>query len=238
MAFPNVPNVPGVPALPRLPGVVGAVVNLLVADALSLLGIQSAQWGLFKDGVPVVVAESVVSFEWKGGGTVATFPIEPAASGGTPGTFESYDKVMQPFNVRLRFACGGTVEDRQALEDSVEAAINSLDLMDAVTPEKTYQNVNPTSADYRRTAVSGVGLLVVDVLCEQIRSTASSTFTGAQGGTGNSTPGFDTNNSTTQISVRPAASIVNPQSPSASPQVNNGTVQPVANTTSQFDFPL
>ncbi|CAN7373467.1 hypothetical protein LJR220_003330 [Bradyrhizobium sp. LjRoot220] len=233
VGFPNVPFAPGVPALPRAPGFVGVVVDLLLADALSIFGDNSSQWGLFVDGVPVVTAESVLSFEFKEGATVATFPVEPPASGGSPGTFESYDKVMRSFDVRLRFSTGGSPEDRQALLDSARAAVRSLDLMDAVTPEATYESVNPTHWDYRRTADRGVGLLVVDIFCEQIQATASTSFTTAQSGAS----GIDTSTSTTQISVRPAASIVNPQSPSASPQVNGGTVQPVANAPGQFDFP-
>lgn len=219
--FPNVPFAPGVPPLPRLPGAIGAVVNLILSDALSLLaGLGEAQWGLFLDGIPVIFAESVVSFEFKQGAQVANFPIEG-------GKFEAYDKVQRPFDVRLRFATGDTLAARQDLLDSAREAVESLDLMDAVTPEAIYENVNPTHFDYRRTAQNGVGLIVVDIFCEQIRTTASSTFTSSNPTTSGST-GLTTNDTTTEISVRPAAAIVSPQSPGASPQVNVGTVQPQA----------
>lgn len=231
--FPDVPDLPGVPALLRAPGIAAIeTVVLLIADALGLLIPSQQEWGLFLDGEPVVTAESVVSFEFKQGYTVATFAIEPNDQ--SPGTFESYDKVQHPFDVRLRFTTGGDLSARQELIESCEAACASLDLMDAVTPERTYQSLNPTHMDYRRTAISGVGLLSIDVFCEQIRSTASSTFTSAQSST--SSQGFDTSTSKTDISVRPAASIVSPQSPSASPQIDGGTVQPVSNAPGQFDL--
>lgn len=240
MGFPNVPFAPGVPAIPRAPGFVGQVIDLLISDALNLLGLNDSQqqWGLFLDGIPVVIAESVISFEFKQGYRIATFPVEPPSSG-QPGTFESYDKVEMPFDVRLQFATGGAPEDRQALLESARAAVRSLDLMDAVTPTQTYQGVNPTRLSYRQTAVNGVGLIVVDIFCEQIRATATSTFTNAQtAGTGGAAGAAATSGSgtTTDISVRPAAAIINPQSPSAAAQVNGGTVQPLTNSPGQFDL--
>lgn len=222
--FPNIPALPGVPPLPRLPGAAGAVVDLLLGDVLSLLtGLGGPQWGLFVGGLPAVTAESVVSFEFKQGYRISNFPVEE-------GLFESYNKVQQPFDVRLRFSTGGDVSDRQALIDSAEAAIASLELMDAVTPEAVYESLNPVHMDYRRTAVAGVGLLIVDIFCEQVRATASSSFTNAQQGTGS---GLTTAQTTTEISVRPASSIVNPQSASAALQISGGTVQPIIPTASQ-----
>lgn len=234
MSFPNVPNVPGVPALPRLPGAVAAVVDLLVADALSLFsGFAAPEWGLFIDGGSAVTAESVVSFEFKQGFSISNFPVEG-------GLFESYNKVQRPFDVRLRFSTGGTLADRQELLASVAAAVNSLDLMDAVTPEATYSNVNPVHYDYRRTSVNGVGLLVVDVFCEQIRAVAASNFTnvsqpsassGTSGTTGTSSN--SSSNAPGSFNDRFPASISSPQSPSASPQVSGGTVQPQMPTPAQ-----
>ena len=221
MIFPNVPFAPGVPPLPRIPGAIGVVVDLILSDALSLLaGLGEQQWGLFLDGAPVVEAESVVSFEFKKGAQVANFPIEG-------GKFEAYDKVQRPFDVRLRFSTGDTLAARQDLLESAQAAVDSLELMDAVSPEAVYENVNPTHMDYRRTAVNGVGLIIVDVFCEQIRTTATSTFTSSSTNSSLApTTGLTTNDTTTEISVRPAAAIVNPVAPSAAAMVNGGTVQP------------
>lgn len=237
MIFPNIPNLPGVPPLPRLPGAVETVVQLLTSDVLSVFGAGVTNvWGLFLNNAPVVTAESVISFEFKQGYTIATFPVER-------GSFESYDKVQQPFDVRLRFATGGTLADRQELLESARAACASLDLMDAVTPLATYENINPTHMDYRQTDVRGVGLLVVDLFCEQVRATASSSFTNSatSGATPASTdlpnvtvkPG---NDGTGQFNDRFSAAIVNPQSPSAAPVINAGTVQPVNVAPGQFDL--
>jgi len=170
MAFPNVPIAPGVPPLPRDPGAAIAAVELLVADAISVFGLFDQQrWGLFKNNLPVVVADNVVSFDFKQDYTVSNYPLEQ-------GAFESYDKVTVPFDVRLQFSMGGSELDRQEFLQSITAIAGTLDLFDAVTPEQVYPSVNVVHCDYRRTSGSGLGLLVVDVWCLQVRVTAQTSF--------------------------------------------------------------
>lgn len=227
MAFPNVPNLPGVPPLPRASlAVVPAVIELLAADVFSFFGGPLfQQWGLFLNGAPAVVAESVVSFEFKKGSSISSFPVEE-------GGFESYNKVRRPFDVRLRFSTGGTIADRQDLLDSIDAAVDSLDLMDAVTPEMTYESVNPLHYDYRRSAMQGVGLLIVDVFCEQVRVTATSSFTSSAAQGTNTTTSSSSSSGASSASAT-TTSISNPQSASAAPRISDGTVQPVTPSASQ-----
>lgn len=227
--FPNIPFAPGVPAIPRAPGALGAVIDLVITDALSLLGLGAAQeWGLFFNGAPAVVAESVVSFDFKKGSSITTAPTED-------GAFESYNKVRRPFDVRLRFSTGGTPADRQALLDSVDAVCESLDLFDAVTPEATYENLNPIDYSYRRTASAGQGMIIVDMLCEQVRVTATSSFTSTSTGSTTTTSG-GTSNVVGTVKFRDTPGSINqPQAASAAAQTNDGTVQPVAPTQSQSD---
>lgn len=240
MAFPDVPFAPGVPALPRVPGVVVEVAQLLVADALSLLsGLAQQPWGLFLNGEPVVTAESVVSFDFKKDANIPKFPIEG-------GSFESYNKVKRPFDVRLSFSTGGSPADRQALLESVDAAVDSLDLMDAVSPEAVYPSVNPIHYDYRRTSSKGVTLLVVDVFCEQVRVRASSTFTTSSSSTtpasGNGAAGAGSNGTDANASASfndrfsAAGSIVEPKPASATPLVNGGVVQSTTAAPDQFSL--
>lgn len=243
MAIPFVPIGPGVPNLP-IGNVLNAVVDQVVADILDLLADNGQQWGLFLDGEPAVIAESVVSFEYKQNYRISNFAIEPSNQQ-SAGGFESFNKVQMPFDVVLRFATGDTPTARQELLESVDAACASLDLMDAVTPEAVYQSINPIHYDYRRTAVNGVTLLIVDVFCEQVRTTASSSFTNAQQ-TGTGATAADTTITPTTSPAAggtgaAAAVISQPASASAAPTISNGTVQPTippANSTLNFDFPL
>lgn len=232
MGIPFVPIGPGVPRLPGANTII-ALADQVLADVLDLFAGQQP-WGLFLDGEPVVIAESVVSFEFKQNYRISTFAIEPSNQQ-SAGGFESYNKVQMPYDIVLRFATGDTPAARQAILESAQAACASLDLMDAVTPEQVYQSINPTHFDYRRTAQNGVGLIIVDMFCEQVRTTASSSFTNAQQqGTGGNASNTEITPSANQGSVGGnSATIVRPLSASAAAVVSNGTVQPSQATSAQ-----
>lgn len=212
--------IPGLPALAA--DIVINAVSLITADILSILGIfGSPQWGLFLNGQPAVIADNVISFEFKQDYRISNYPIEE-------GAFESYNKVQVPYDVRLRFSAGGSIASRQDLIDSVDAIIGSTDAFDAVTPEKVYQSINPVHQDIRRTSHNGVGLVVIDLYCQQIRVTAAQQFTNAQ------TPSSSTSGQgLPNVTVKPGSDINTPQSPSAAPQISDGTVQTTAPNASQ-----
>lgn len=151
---------------------------LLVDDpSVSMLAAQTPQWGIFLNGVAQVVADNTVRFEYKQDWSLSDYPVEA-------GSFEMYDKVWSPFEVRLRFSRGGTDADRKALLDSVDVLANSYKLFDVYTPEISYPSVNVTHYDYRRTHEQGLGLISVDVWCLQVRSTATATFSNTQSPSG------------------------------------------------------
>jgi len=232
MAFPNVPNVPGVPALPRDPAAIAQTIVLLATDAVSaFLGLGGPQWGLFLDGAPAVVADSVQAFGFRKSFSISTYPLEE-------GSFESYNKVQRPFTGRLRFMTGGSIADRKALLDSIDAAVDSLDLFDIITPEEIYTSVNPIAYDYDRSAVRGLGLLSVDVICEQVRTNATSAFSTstAAGNTPTTTQNPTAPAGVVQRGPDLAPPISSPQTPNAVPQVNGGNVQPLTAAPSQFDL--
>lgn len=198
--MPQVPNVPGVPPLSSY---ATYQTVLLTADvALNVFQALQPQWGLYKDGNPVLVSSlpallglggvtgainsisnvfgvntfssfSIVDFEYKQNWTVSDYPVED-------GGFQSYDKVQLPFDIRLRVAAGGTKSNRQALLTIVDALTNTLDLYDVVTPEKVYKSCNIDHYDYNRKSQSGVGLIIVDLWLRQIRVTATATTQSAQ----------------------------------------------------------
>lgn len=214
--------IPGLPALAE--GVVIDAVQLAFGDAVSSLsGLAGQQWGLFLNGEPAVISDNVLSFEFKQDFRNSSFPVEE-------GAFETYNKVQVPYDVRLQFSTGGSVSDRQALIQSIDAIIGSTDLFDGVTPEKVYQSINPVHQSLRRTSRNGLGLLVIDVYCEQIRVTAQQQFTSSQTSSATDSSG----GSITQISIILGAQLINqPQSPSAAPQVSDGTVQAAPPTPAQ-----
>lgn len=200
--MPNVPQVAGVPALSSYSAVPLA---LLVADtAIVVHRALQPQWGIYTlAGAPVIASSlasllgvgslvsslnsissllvgknvlslfSIVDFEYKQDWSISDYPVEQ-------GGFQSYDKTQLPYDLRMRVAAGGSESNRQALLNTVDTAANSLDLYNAVTPERTYQSCNITHYDYKRTASNGVGLIVVDIWMVEIRVTATAAFSNTQ----------------------------------------------------------
>lgn len=192
--FPDVPDVPGVPPLLRDP-TLGPVppIALLAFDTVTNYGVNhTPQWGLYLGGVPVIVADTVVAFEFKREWAIADYPVER-------GGFETYDKVDIPFQPRLQFASGGSEENRQSLLDQVAAIAGTLQLYDAVTPEIVYPSVCVQHFDYRRTSRNGLGLIVIDLWLLEVRTTAGATGSNTQDASGAS-PSQDGN-------VQPSADV-------------------------------
>ena len=179
--YPNVPIAPGVPPLLRNPLAPIVTTALLVADAvLSIIGLFGNQWGIFQNGIPVIVPDTVATVEYKQAWLISDYPVEE-------GAFQSYDKVQTPFEATIRMAVGGSTADRQVFLEDVAAIAGTFDLYDVVTPDAIYQSANVVSYDYRRTAHEGLGLLVVDIRLVEVRVTATTQFSNTQSPSGANT---------------------------------------------------
>jgi hypothetical protein len=166
-----VPKVPGVPALASF---ATDAIALLTSDLVSgLLGAVEPQWGIFLDGVNVLAADNTVTFSLRQDLPISDYPTEN-------GGFQTYNKVQLPTDIRMRFSAGGDDAARQAFLDSIDAVMNTVDLYDVVTPEKTFVNYNFTHRDFDRAADQGVGLIVVDLWLQEVRTTATSSFSNTQ----------------------------------------------------------
>jgi hypothetical protein len=141
----------------------------LIADAF--IGYSGAPplWGIYLDGAPVVIADTVTELDYRQEWSVADYPVER-------GGFESYDKVNTPFRIRIQFASGGSVANRESLLDSIAAIGDPLTLYDVVTPEAVYTSVNVERYDYRRSATNGLGLMIVNVDVLEIREDPGQNF--------------------------------------------------------------
>lgn len=201
--MPDVPNVPGVPALTSYSSF---PFSLLFGDALSVIGTFFApQWGVYIEGQPVIVPAtifgqtinpavsalsaiaalvgfpnvvavtgSVIEFDYSAESPISNYPQEN-------GAFQSYNKVQLPYDVRMKIASGGgSAAARQAFFDTLEALRTSTALVDVVTPEHVYTDCNCFHIDYRRTAHSGVELIVADVWFKEVRIRSAVSFSNTQ----------------------------------------------------------
>lgn len=167
--------------LPALPSSVSTFVGiaLLAADAIAdFFGLFPQEWGIFLDGEPVVIADNVVTMEYRQDWRISTYPQEN-------GAFASYNKVAMPFEAKLKFTAGGTLANRQEMLDSIAAIADDTNLYDVITPERIYPSCNITHFDFKREA-KDVGLLSVEVWLEEVRVTSAASFsdTKSPGGAG------------------------------------------------------
>lgn len=167
--MPDIPNVPGVPALTNY-----AIGNftLVTSDLIGILagGLINNVWGIFLFGIPVLAAaDSFVAFETKSDYSVPDYPVEQ-------GSFQSYNKVALPREIRVTACCGGSEVRRQVFIDSIDLLIPNTFLYDVVTPERAYLNYNFTHSDMTRQAQRGVGLVTVNLYLTEIRQSAIAAF--------------------------------------------------------------
>lgn len=162
----------GLPSLPDDVAVFTDVIGLLVSDVIGFLSPNVPQWGIFLDGVPVVLADNVVSFDYQASARVSKYNQEQ-------GAFASYNKVMIPAEPKFKFSTGGSAADRQAFLESIQAIAGDLNLYDVVTPEAVYNSFNVTKQGYPRVA-DEANLITVEVWLEQIVIAGASSFSNTQ----------------------------------------------------------
>lgn len=217
--YPNVPNQPGVPQVLRsistnVPPVVGTAAGIaqLVRSFTS-----RPVWGIFKpdegavmgaDGIeevtvvakrtPVVTPDSIVGFGYQKETAITSAPTQK-------GAFVDYNRAAIPFEIRLRMTKGGSEKDRAAFIKQIED-LDTTQLYDIITPEKTYINCNITRFELLRENESGAfWFRDVDLYFREVR-VVNSRYTNT--------------------------SIVKPKSVSAANVQNNGTQQGQSTTAS------
>ncbi len=204
----NLPDVDGVPAVNFAPGAEQGI-ELLDSDSALGLPNSASQWGVYRNFAPVVLADSVIDLSLKKEWSLSDAPQEK-------GAFETYDKVILPYDVRIRFSAGGSLANRTAFLASIEAIAGDLNLYDVVTPESVYTSVNVVHYDFKRTASAGLGLITVDIWLLQVRvvnGSQTSDATNPNSGTGTGETA----------------------APSGADAVNGGTVQTTPATQAQTD---
>ncbi len=172
--YPLVPNAPGVPALLRSGAKVLDTLTLGLfglSDMLDgLLGTDVAQWGVFRaSGQPVALCDSVVSFDYRNSSKLSDYPVEQ-------GAFATYNKVANPFDVRVRMTRGGSVKDMAAFTSALNSAAGSIDLYTVLTPDRVYGLVNIEAVDYRRESSSGATLIIADLYLREVRETVTAAY--------------------------------------------------------------
>jgi hypothetical protein len=163
---------------------------LLAADAAIIYNTFSpSKWGIYLNGTPALIPDSITSFEFKKEWRIADYQQEA-------GAFQSYNKVLTPFEPHVQMtisnkglsigtllAMAGLTQAQQSIASfltALDAAASSTNLYDVVTPDYVYKSASIEHYDYRRSATNGVSMLTVDLWLKEIRETATSTFSNTQ----------------------------------------------------------
>lgn len=155
--MPDIPNWKGIPDAAINAGISlggGALINTLFGN----------YWGIFNEfGVPLLLADNVLSLQYQNQSRVVNAPIEK-------GSFTSYNKVADPYKatVQLSKSSGGTLE-RGAFLAQLEILAKSTLKFYIITPEYVYKSANVVGFDFAREARDGATLIKVNVHLKEIR---------------------------------------------------------------------
>lgn len=153
----------GIPNIPKIPVNIG---NALISfSGAQLIGrIFGDKWGIFNQrGIPLLLADNVVSVRFEDKSQVAIIPVEN-------GGFAGYNKVNQPYKASvLMTKADGGVEARGAFLALLDTFANSTDLYMIITPEAVYPNCAIIGYDYIREAGNGARMIKVNVHFQEVR---------------------------------------------------------------------
>src|SRR5690349_13658992 len=99
--YASVPDAPGVPPMVRVYKALD-VVAILASDAAQLVkAFGPPQWGIFDQfGQPLLQADSIIAVDYRRAYRISDYPVEE-------GGFGSYDKVQEPYDIRVTMAVSG-----------------------------------------------------------------------------------------------------------------------------------
>ncbi|MHB8283476.1 MAG: hypothetical protein ACYDD1_02260 [Caulobacteraceae bacterium] len=185
--YPIVPAAAGVPAVTQDPndptaGIsddITVTVTPLTADDPSVTAAAaqiSGLWGIFDaTNTPVITPDSIKSVEYAKDWTISSYPVEATTT--QAAGFQSFNKVERPAEAHVTMTQGGTDADRSTFLTAVDTLCASIALVDVVTPEKTYFNMNAVRHSLPRASDKGAKLLTVELVFEEVRVTATTTYT-------------------------------------------------------------
>jgi len=179
----------------------------MTADGISISSVTQFQpWGIFDTNLKQVVnPDNVAMARVKKVAAIADYPIEQ-------GSFESYNKVLLPFDAEIIMTKAGSVASRTAFLKRIDALYKSLNTYSLSMPEVVYTSANVVGYDiHNRTNSAGLSMLTVSIYLQEVRFAPNAQFSNT------SSDGSSTKTS--------GSSALSPQNPSNFGTTNGGAVQ-------------
>lgn len=155
--MPDIPNWKGLPNA-------GLDAGISLGGAALINSLFGNYWGIFNEyGVPLLLADNVISLHYENKSRVVNAPIER-------GTFASYNKISDPWKATAQMSKGsGGALERGAFLAQLEILSKSTLRFIVITPEFVYKFANIVGYDLAREAKDGATLIKVNVHLEEIR---------------------------------------------------------------------
>lgn len=129
-------------------------------------------WGIYdSSGNKLFDVDTCLSVDLKDPSKVSDFPVEL-------GSFNSYNKVKEPLEAKVRLGVGGMAKIA-ALLTALRTAVSSVNLYDVWTPEYIYQSCTVVTGSCKRTEKEGRNLLEVLIDLKEIRQVGTQYTTSA-----------------------------------------------------------
>ena len=215
--FPSIPKLPGVPAIPRSPNfppLLRAGLGLVQGMLWRIFQVET-RWGIFdSQGKPLGDPAKFTGLIGNAldaaglGSTLSTNAVDYSKETRVSdfpiegGAFASYNKVETAASPQVVLCMQGSEKNRRTFLEAIDKACKSTDLYSVVTPEVTYINYTVERYNYARHNSKGATLLIVEITLKEVRQ-VSALYTQSNKG-----------------------QVDQPKEASATPQADNGKVQP------------
>ena len=124
---------------------------------------MAGEWGIYSNGGGIAInPDTFLGVECKNSFRISNFPQEQ-------GAFASYNKVANPYDVKVTVAVSGYDESKASVLASVFDMIEGTDLFTVVTPDEIYDNASLQNYQYHRDSKHGVTLLIVELWFVEVR---------------------------------------------------------------------
>lgn len=137
---------------------------LKYADKTLLNNQFFGDWDIYdsKTNQKIVRFDTFLGYDYSNDVSIMGHPIEK-------GSFANYNKVVDPANVSIILAKSGFPYEIRETIEILEKYTDSLDLIDVVTPYRTYVKYNVKSLHHAIREKGSVNLLVVDIVLQEIK---------------------------------------------------------------------
>lgn len=154
----------GMPSVPDfIPVEALTNVGLSLGGAALINAVFGKTWGIVNQfGIPIVLADTVVSMNYDAGSSISKYPVEQ-------GSFASYNKVNAPSMATVSMAKGsGGSQERGGLLAQIEALLKSTVSFHIITPEYVYLNYQIVGINHARSAQDGATMITVNIDLEEV----------------------------------------------------------------------